>query len=196
MKYITFFTPEGRYQGYATYSQKELEVAPAGIFGLHAVGKYSDAHYHDGVDVRLLPPQPSDAHVFDYSLKTWIDPRTLDELRAAKAAEINAARLVANQSSFPFAGKQISCDVLSRSDIDGVNGEVASTGQMPANWVGHWKAQDNSIVPIPDVATWKALYSAMVAQGQSHFMKAQRLKSQLALARTKEEIQAIAWEAA
>lgn len=117
----------------------------------------------------------------------------LAELKAAKNAEINAARLAANFSTFTHAGKLIACDQLSRSDIDGTNGFVSLYGSMPPGWPGGWKAVDNTYVSIADVAAWKAFYSSMFAAGNANFAKAQALKTQLDAATTAEQIAAIAW---
>ena len=122
-----------------------------------------------------------------------VDTRSVPELKIAKNAEINAARLAANQSSFTFSGKEIACDPLSRSDIDGVNGIVSLTGSLPPSFPGAWKAIDNTYVAIPDVPTWIAFYGSMVAKGVINFNHAQDLKAALALADTPEEIDVIIW---
>jgi hypothetical protein len=120
------------------------------------------------------------------------DPASsLSDLKAAKNAAINAARLRANQSHFVFAGKQIAVDPLSRSDIDAAHGAILMLGAMPGGWPGGWKAMDNTILPIPDLATWGQFYGAMVAQGTSNFNHAQALKAQLAAATTPEEVEAV-----
>lgn len=123
----------------------------------------------------------------------WEDPRPLAELKAAKNTEINSARLAANRKGFQFAGKLISTDELSRSDIDGTNGTVTLTGEFPAGWPGAWKTDDNSYVAVPDVATWRAFYAAMTAQGSANFATAQALKAQLASATTAAEVEAVVW---
>jgi hypothetical protein len=114
-------------------------------------------------------------------------------LKAAKNAEINAARLAANFTSFTHAGKAIACDQLSRSDIDGTNGFVGLYGTLPPGWPGGWKAVDTTYVPISSVDGWKAFYSSMFAAGNANFAKAQALKTQLEAATTAAEVQAIVW---
>jgi hypothetical protein len=118
---------------------------------------------------------------------------TLDELKAAKNAEINQARATANTSTFTHDGKAFGCDALSRSDIDGVNGYVALYGALPPAFPGAWKAADNSYYPIADVAAWKAFYASMVAIGTANFVHAQELKAQLAAATTPAAVAAIVW---
>jgi hypothetical protein len=123
------------------------------------------------------------------------DNLTLDAAKAFKNAEINSARLAANLSAFAYAGKYIACDALSRSDIDATNGYVALMGTFPPEWVGKWKAQDNSYVSIESIDDWKSFYAAMVAQGQANFRQAQGLKQLLAGVTSIDQLQAIQWGA-
>lgn len=122
-----------------------------------------------------------------------VDDRSLEQLKIIKNAEINAARLAANESYFVFAGKQISCDRLSRSDIDGVNGIVTLTGSLPPGFPMGWKAMDNTYVGIPDKNTWIAFYAAMVTQGTANFNYSQQLKALLAAATDNSQVDAIQW---
>lgn len=149
--------------------------------------------YFDGVSVVKFPVKPSEFSTFDYSLGAWKDARALEEVKSVKNICINADRLASNLSTFPFAGKLIAADQLSRSDIDAVHGIVVLTNAMPDNWVGGWKTVDNSYVSIPDVTTWTSFYKAMVGQGSVNFAHAQSLKTRLAAAKTIEEVDAIVW---
>lgn len=146
----------------------------------------------------LFVPCPDDVDAgWTFDGDQWVAPvpvvPALDTLKTAKNAEINAARLAANQGTFAHAGKLIACDPLSRSDIDGINGFVALTGSLPPGWSGGWKAADNSLLPIADVAAWTAFYGSMVAAGNAHFAHSQALKAQMAAATTAEEVAAISW---
>ena len=173
---------------------------PVGMANLQIVGHDEDwlegtypddQFYIDSYTPVPMGPQPSPAHVFNYTTKQWEDPRTLDDLKAAKNAAINAARLRANQTHFTFAGKQIATDPLSRSDIDGAHGIIVATGALPPGWPGGWKAINNEYVLIPDVPTWLAFYGAMAAQGTANFARSQALKAQLAAATTPAEVEAV-----
>ncbi|WP_434033601.1 DUF4376 domain-containing protein [Cupriavidus sp. a3] len=142
-------------------------------------------------------PRPSPAHKWvadEWVLDDGLVAELLEAVRAEKNAEINAARLAANRSTFVHAGKAFACDELSRSDIDGVNGYATLFGALPADWPGAWKAVDNSYVPIATLDDWKAFYASMVAAGNANFAHAQALKVQLAAATTIEQVQAISWE--
>ena len=113
--------------------------------------------------------------------------------KAEKRAEINAARLGANTSTFTHAGKVIACDRLSRYDIDGTNGFVTLNGALPPGWPGGWKAVDNTYVAISTVAEWKAFYASMFATGLGNFAHAQALKAQVEAATTLAQVQGIHW---
>lgn len=114
-------------------------------------------------------------------------------VKAAKNLQITLWRAAENQSYFTYAGKQIACDALSRSDIDAVANSIALTGGFPAGFPNAWKAMDNSYVAIPDVDTFKALHAAMTDQGTVNFGRSQTLKAALAAATTVEQIDAIVW---
>lgn len=132
-------------------------------------------------------------HLWNNGTMAWVDTRTLEEAKAAKNIEINAARWTANRSTFDHGGKTFSCDDLSRSDIEGVTGIVALTGALPAGWPGAWKAVDNTYLTIADVAAWTAFYSAMVAQWTTNFVYSQTLKDELAAATDSSEVEDISW---
>lgn len=117
----------------------------------------------------------------------------LGALRIAKNADIDRWRAEANASTFPHQGKLIACDALSRSDIDGVANHIALFGAFPEGFPGGWKATDKTMLPLPDVDAFRAMYASMTAQGAENFNHSQALKAQLATASTPEEIAAIHW---
>jgi hypothetical protein len=122
-----------------------------------------------------------------------VDARVLADVKLLKNAEINQKRLLANRTSFPFAGKSIACDELSMLDIQSLNGLVTLTGDLPPSFQKQWKATDNSYVAIPDKATWISFIATMVSTGQTNFDHAQTLKSALAAATTNADVDAITW---
>lgn len=133
--------------------------------------------------------------IIDYAAFDIIEDEMILEERNAKLSQINQWRLEANYSTFPFRGKEIACDALSRSDIDGVNGYVCLFNIFPHDsWVGSWKATDNTYIPIDTTEDWKELYKAMVDKGMWNFLHAQSLKKYLLAATTLEEIRQVTWE--
>lgn len=114
-------------------------------------------------------------------------------LRAEKNADIDTWRSAANASTFPHAGKQIACDALSRSDLDGVAHHIALFEAFPEGFPGGWKATDKTMLTLADVDAFRAMYASMTAQGAENFNHSQELKAALAAASTPEEIAAIQW---
>jgi len=157
--------------------------------GQRMVG-YSPPEVEPGLQVATpVVPVPAEATEVEFTV-SWV-PDALERAKTHKNNRINAARALANHTSFVFAGKEIAVDPLSRSDIDGAHGAWLLVGGPPPGWPGGWKAKDNTIIPIPDMATWAAFYGAMVNQGTANFVRAQQLKAQLAAATTVEEVLAL-----
>lgn len=149
----------------------------------------------EGYIVLGTRPPPSPGEGFSYHVVTdqWIYTRSIDDLKKDKRVEINLAREKANKSSFTYLGKEISCDSLSRSDIDAVSSELALTDSFPTGWPGGWKCMDNTYVPITDKATWIAFLQAMTTQGTANFLHAQTKKAEIEAATTIAEVEAVAW---
>jgi len=118
---------------------------------------------------------------------------SITDMRIEKNAQIDTWRAEANFSTFPHAGKQIACDALSRSDIDGVANHIALFGVFPDGWPGGWKATDKTMLPLADVDAFRAMYASMTTQGTENFNHSQELKARLAATTTPEEIAAIEW---
>lgn len=117
----------------------------------------------------------------------------LADLKAKKNADINRWRAEANSSTFTHLGKVIACDMLSRSDIDGVAGSISLTGAFPVGFPGAWKAADNTYIMMPTIDDFKAMYASMTAKGAENFAHSQALKAALALAETRADFEAIVW---
>mgnify|MGYP000079443864 FL=1 len=71
------------------YANEETVVlnTPKDCFSVNDPPK-SNMFYRDGwVE---MPAQPSPHFIFDYEIKQWVDPRTLDEIKSQKWAEIKS----------------------------------------------------------------------------------------------------------
>lgn len=192
MKNYVVYTETGRIVSVGVCSDGELGLQAQGNFVMEGEANHLNDYVDAGV-ILPLPPKPTEFHQFNYTTKQWTDPRTLADLKAARRAYVNTARLTANQTYFTHEGKQIAADPLSRGDIDAINGEVNNTGGFPAGWPGAWKCLDNTWLPVTTIAQWKALYTSMVNQGTVNFAHAQDLKGQIDAATTPEQVAAISW---
>ena len=69
--------------------------------------------------VTEIPAQPASAAVFDFAAGAWVDPRTLDELRAAAWARIKSERSRVEFGGFAWDGSRFDSDEISQSRIQG-----------------------------------------------------------------------------
>lgn len=130
----------------------------------------------------------------EFSVPPQQDPAVvLTEKKKAKDNEINQWRAKANSTTFNHAGKVVACDALSRSDIDAVAGSISLNGAFPVGFPNAWKAVDNTYIPLPDIAAFKAMYGSMTLQGTINFGHSQDLKAAVQAATTVEEVEAIVW---
>ena len=120
--------------------------------------------------------------------------KVIADLKSAKNSQINAWRASANASTFPHLGHLISCDALSRGDIEGVAMTITITGAFPQNFSGVWKTADNAYIAMETPDDFRSMYASMAAQGVANFAKSEALKTLLASATTAEEISSITWE--
>ena len=83
--------------------------------------------YENGwVDV---PAQPSSSHIFDYDLKQWVDPRTIEQVKEQKWTEVKSLRDQLEFSGFEFEGDTYDSDQVSQGRIMG-----AASAQIDQVW--------------------------------------------------------------
>jgi hypothetical protein len=138
-----------------------------------------------------MPARPSYVHVFDWTgSKEWIDPRTLDDLRAAAWERLKKARADALASGVDVEG-------LGRFDSD----EAASTKlaavlaglpYLPIDWTVTWTRFDNSAVEL-DKMGFSQVAMAVLAHGDAVHQTGRDLRAQLAAAETPAAVAAVAW---
>lgn len=111
----------------------------------------SNMFYRDGWVA--MPAQPSAHFIFDYEIKQWVDPRTLDEIKAQKWAEIKAQRDQLEFGGFEFEWNIYDSDQVSQGRIMG----AASAGVDQT-----WTLADNTTVELT-AQQLKELYAALQA---------------------------------
>lgn len=125
--------------------------------------------------------KPSENHIYDYDLKDWIDPRTLDEIKSQKWSEIKSGRDSLEFSGFEFDGNIYDSDQVSQGRIMG----AASAGVDQV-----WTLADNTTVALSALQL-QQLYAAL----QSHIASVHergRIARQLIFdAETKEQVEAV-----
>lgn len=139
---------------------------------------YWDFDLHQFVSIG---ESPSPHHVFDYSIKQWVDPHTLDEIKNQKWQEIKKQRDALEFGGFEFDGGIYDSDQVSQGRIMGAS--IAGIDQV-------WTLADNTTRLLTAIQL-QQLYAAL----QMHIAAAHergRIARQLIYeATSKEQIDAI-----
>ncbi|MDH1005662.1 DUF4376 domain-containing protein [Acinetobacter junii] len=139
----------------------------------------SNMFYQDGW--LEMPAQPSPHHIFDYTIKQWTDPRSLDEIKEQKWSEIKSERDQLEFGGFEFEDNIYDSDQVSQGRIMGA--AAAGIDQV-------WTVRDNTTVNLTALQL-QQLYAAL----QTHIAGVHergRIARQLILeAETKEQVEAV-----
>ena len=163
--------------------------------GLISLNTPSDAKFVDDVDYVLntdyfdakskkfvsIGEPPSPHHTFDYATKQWIDPRTLDEIKAQKWAEIKSQRDQLEFGGFEFEGNIYDSDQVSQGRIMG----AASAGVDQT-----WTLKDNTTRLLTSDQL-KQLYSTLLSHIASVHERGRIAREATYAASTKEEVEAV-----
>ena len=125
------------------------------------------------------PPTPS--HQFDYTTKQWIDPRSLDEIKAQKWAEIKSQRDRLEFGGFEFDGRNYDSDQVSQGRIMGA--ALAGINQV-------WTLADNTTVELSALQL-QQLYAALQAHVASVHERGRIARLAIESAETIEEVDAV-----
>lgn len=139
----------------------------------------SNMYYQDGWVA--MPAQPTPYHTFDYTTKQWIDPRSLDEIKAQKWAEIKYGRDSLEFGGFEFEGGVYDSDQASQGRI--MVAAVAGVDQV-------WTVRDNTTVNLT-ASQLQQLYAALQAHIASVHERGRIARQLIFDAETKEQVEAV-----
>lgn len=114
---------------------------------------------------------------------------TLEELKEQKRIEINQARDEAEQGGFEYLGKTFDSDPISCIRMMGASQSLANA---PAETTITWTCHDNSTIDL-NGTQFSGLVVALATHSNTCHQKATTLKAQIDAAKTKEELDKIAW---
>ena len=144
--------------------------------------------YVEDGELVAMPPRPGPTFIFDYALKQWVDPRTLDQIKAAKWELIKAARDAAEFGSFVWDGSEFDADALSQQRIIG----AAQLAEINPAFEIDWTLADNSVRTL-NAAQMKSVGTALGAHVNAQHVKARGLRTQIENATTRAEVEAVTW---
>ena len=144
--------------------------------------------YWDGEVFILKPPPPSAHHIFDYTIKQWVDPRTLSDLQAAKCAQIKRDRDEAEFGGFTWDGSPFDSDAISQSRIHGALQLAALIPDFSIDWT----LADNTVRALSGSELAAVGVALGLHVGTQH-AKARVLRAQIEAATTVAEVDAVVW---
>ena len=150
------------------------------------------------------PPETQIGWRFDGATFSPPPPPSLEPLKAAKRAAINAKRDAVLAEGAPYGGKRIEIDERGRTDLGGMattaNTVLLTAGSpspvaWPADYALGWIAKDNSRVPLPTPAAGLALAFACGTFYAAAIQHARTLKDAAQAAEDQAELDLIDLEA-
>ena len=124
---------------------------------------------------------PSANHTFSYTSKEWFDPRTLEDIKAQKWAEIKVQRDRLEFGGFTFEGNIYDSDQVSQDRIMGAT--IAGVDQV-------WTLADNTTVEL-SASQLQQLYAALQAHIASVHERGRIARQLILEAETKEQVEAV-----
>lgn len=138
-----------------------------------------------------IPPQPDANHIFDYTTKTWIDPRTLADIKAPLYRQIDAERDRRIAAPIQYAGRNVDADARAQGNVSGKLAEIAAReveGSTIDPSLLVWRDADNGYVAFADMTamkTWlQGLTVAIASRGTLAYAWAWAKKAALDAAAT------------
>lgn len=151
--------------------------------GTFVVGMHPEnmSDYWDGDAFVSIGEPPSQSHYFDYVIKQWVDPRSLEDIKAQKWTEIKIARDQLEFGGFEFEGNVYDSDQVSQGRIMGA--AVAGIDQT-------WTLANNTTVELT-AQQLKELYAALQAHIAGVHERGRIARQLIFEAETKDQAEAI-----
>jgi hypothetical protein len=163
------------------------------ISGCRAFAEKAPEDSYRGGDVWVqMPAKPSDAHIFDWSTKAWIDPRTLADMKAQRWAEMKRHRNLLEASSFPYLGKRLDSDARSVARINTAVQAAQAALATGEPFAITWTCADNTTLALDSAGMLGAPVALALYADQLH-QTCKTLRSQIDAATTPAQVQAVAW---
>lgn len=148
--------------------------------------------YYRAGDFVPYPPKPSFFHEFDYASEQWFDPRSLEDLKAARWAAIKARRAALEASPFEYLGSTVQADAESVRRIllraERARQALAAGEELETIWI----TADNGELLL-DAEQMAAMPAAIDARSAALHEIAQGLRAELESAGTPAEVEAVRW---
>lgn len=191
---FTLFDPQGRSRQRINALSLEEAQLLANLSGNTLVeGTYgADYYLGDNGIVLQIPPAVNKYVQWDWASKSWLDPRTLDDHKAAAWNRIKDARDAVEFGTFTYNNMEFDGDVNAQRRLAGYI-SVSKT-KLAANepYERMFKLANNDVVML-SAQDFVNIEEAKVNQIADAFTKAEVLRNQIDMATTKEQLDLIQW---
>lgn len=135
-----------------------------------------------------MTPPPNVWSVYNLSSQTWIDNRTLDQIKIQQWDQIKASRTEAEYAGFTWDGSVFDSDVVSQGRITG----AVTLATLSSTFSIDWTLADNTVRSL-NQSEMIQVGAALGMHVQLQFAKGQELRSQIDSATTKDQVESIVW---
>ena len=186
----TIVTSDGEVVRYG--NAEVLPEPPQGCQRLIGVLPPNAPRYWDGEVFILKPPPPSAHHIFDYTTKQWVDPRTLDDHKSAKWKEIKRQRDVAEFATFTYNNMEFDGDLDAQRRLAAYISVSKSSIAAGQPFEAEFTLANNTTVTLT-AQDFVGIELAKVQAVAATFNHASALRAQIDAATTVQEVEAITW---
>ena len=148
--------------------------------------------YWDGEVFILKPPPPSAHHIFDYTTKQWVDPRTLGDHKSAKWKEIKRQRDVAEFATFTYNNMEFDGDFDAQRRLASYISVSKSSIAAGQPFEAEFTLANNTNVTLT-AQDFVGIELAKVQAVAATFNHASALRAQIDAATTVQEVESITW---
>ena len=145
------------------------------------------ASYVEAGCVVEMPARPSVHHVFDWAAKAWVDPRSLQDFKDARWAEVRRERDSAEFGGFTWDGSRFDSDALSQQRITG----AVTLAMMNSAYLVDWTLADNTVRSL-NAADMIAVGVALGQHVNACHERGRVLRGEIEVALTAEELGVLA----
>lgn len=145
--------------------------------------------YVKGGVLKTHPQKPVGVYSFDLDSESWIDDRSLDDVKQEKWSQIKRERELAEFGGFALNGKTFDSDSYSQSKIQGA---VQLALLADDNFNIEWTLADDSIITISK-PTLLAIGIALGQHVSRVHQRAREVRAQIEASTSIAEVEAIEW---
>ena len=149
-------------------------------------------HYVKSGNLIKYPPRPSKYHIFDYTTKQWVDPRTLDDHKSARWKEIKRQRDVAEFATFTYNNMEFDGDLDAQRRLTAYISVSKSSIAAGQPFEAEFTLANNTNVTLT-AQDFVGIELAKVQAVAATFNHASALRDQIDAATTVQGVESITW---